>query len=58
MPSNFGTALSKLTLNTQQAAELLDQREMTAQEKDLWQPCQTEVNGPPMGNAKNGRRAA
>jgi hypothetical protein len=33
---------------TQQAAELLAQREMTAQGQDLWQSCQTEVNGAPL----------
>jgi hypothetical protein len=35
----------------QQAAELLDQRE-TAQGQDLWQSCQTEVNGAPYGLCK------
>ena len=33
---------------TQQAGELLAQREMTAQGQDLWQSCQTEVNGAPL----------
>ena len=33
---------------TQQAAELLAQREMTAQGQYLWQSCQTEVNGAPL----------
>ena len=33
---------------TLQAAEPLDQREMTAQGQDLWQSCQTEVNGAPL----------
>src|ERR1700758_1507290 len=33
---------------TQQATEPLDQPEMTAQGQDLWQPCQTEVNGAPL----------
>ena len=37
---------------TQQAAELLAQREMTAQGQDLWQSCQTEVNGAPYGQCK------
>ena len=33
---------------TQQATEPLDQREMTTQGQDLWQSCQTEVNGAPL----------
>jgi hypothetical protein len=37
---------------TQQAAELLAQREMTAQGQDLWQSCQTEVYGAPYGQCK------
>jgi hypothetical protein len=33
---------------TQQATEPLDKRDMTAQGQDLWQSCQTEVNGAPL----------
>jgi hypothetical protein len=33
---------------TRQATEPLDQREMPAQGQDLWQSCQTEVNGAPL----------
>jgi hypothetical protein len=33
---------------TRQATEPLDQREMTAPGQDLWQLCQTEVNGAPL----------
>ena len=33
---------------TQQATEPLDQREMPTQGQDLWQSCQTEVNGAPL----------
>jgi hypothetical protein len=37
---------------TQQASEPLDQREMTVQGQDLWQSCQTEINGAPYGQCK------
>jgi hypothetical protein len=33
---------------TQRATEPLNQREMTTQGQDLWQSCQTEVNGAPL----------
>ena len=43
---------------TQQAAELLAQREMTAQGQVYGNHARQKFMAPPMGNAKNGRRAA